>query len=451
MVALRPYQQDLFDKTQQEFRKGKRRVLVVSPCGSGKTVLMAHMAEEAQKRGKQVWMILPRQEILEQTVETLGRYNIRLSSIYIGMAITTANRVKELPPPDLILIDECHLSMASTYRKILEPFPNAHVVGATASPIRSDNKPLGNLYESLVEGVTVRWLIDHRYLAPYNYYSVTVADLNGLLRKRGDFDTDQASALLMKPAVYGDVISNWKRFANGLQTVVYCSSVQHSKRTAESFRAGGIPALHVDGSTPSSERSKIVERFRNGEIRVLCNCDLISMGFDMPDIGCVALLRPTESASLYIQQSGRALRFKEGKTAVIIDMVGNYRRFRLPDEPYEWSLQQSVRMRKELDSEGNYYVRTCPNCFMVFKSAPTCPYCEHSYPLDAREIEAHEEIRLQKISEEESRRAEAERKEKRKQQGKAQSFAELVELGKQRGYKNPSFWAQMILRSRNRT
>lgn len=447
-VQLRPYQEDLYGRVQQAMAEGNRRVLVVSPCGSGKTMLLAHMVEEAQKRGKRVWVILPRQEIMEQTIDTFLRCEIPFSSLYVGMAITTANRVHELEKPDLILLDECHLSMAATYKKLIAPFPDAYIVGATASPIRTDNKPLGHLYDTLVEGVTVKWLMEHHYLAPYKYYSVTVADLTGLAHRGHDLDAGAASDLLMKPAVYGDVISNWKRFADGLQTVVYCSSVKHSKSTAKAFNDAGIPALHFDGTTPQSERKEIVERFRNGEIRVLCNCDLISMGFDMPDIGCVVLLRPTESTSLYIQQSGRALRYKPGKTAVIIDMVGNYQRFQLPDEPYAWSLDKGAPKRKQMDGEGNFTVRTCPSCFLVFKSADICPYCQEPYPLSPRELEAHEAIRLQQITAEEAKKAEEQRRAKRKQQGKARTFEELVKIGKERGYKNPAYWANMILRSR---
>ena len=170
-MELRPYQQDLYIKTSAEFRKGKRRVLVVSPCGSGKTMLMAQMAEHAQYNGKNVWVILPRQEIMEQTLETFDNCGIPLNTIYVGMAITTANQINKLPVPDLILFDECHISVASTYWKIVNAAPKAFIVGLTASPCRTDNRPLGSLYEVLVEGVTVRWLIENKFLAPYEYYS----------------------------------------------------------------------------------------------------------------------------------------------------------------------------------------------------------------------------------------------------------------------------------------
>lgn len=443
-MELRPYQQDLYDKTVQSFRKGNRRVLVVSPCGSGKTILMAQMAAKSQANGKNVWVILPRQEILEQTLETFRNCDIPLNTIYVGMAISTANRIDELPPPDLILFDECHISVADTYWKIVDAAKNAFIVGLTASPCRTDNKPLGSLYETLVEGVTVRWLIDNKYLAPYEYYSVTVADLSGVT------NCDDASEWLMKPAVYGDIIKSWRRLADGQPTVIYCASVKHSKETADMFVKAGIKAVHFDGTTPYDERKNIVERFRGGEINVLCNCDLISMGFDMPDIGCVVMLRPTQSASLYIQQSGRALRYKPGKTAIIIDAVANFARFQLPDEPYEWSLDVPIKLRKAINEEGDFFIRSCPKCFMVFKTAPVCPYCGTEYPLHPREIEAHENIELARITAAEAEEAERKRKEAIREQGRAQTFPELLEIGRARGYKNPAAWARFIMKGRGR-
>ncbi len=437
-IRLRDYQEELYKKTVSEFRKGNRRVLVVSPCGSGKTVLMAQMAANAQANGKHVWVILPRQEIMEQTLETFKNCGIPLNTIYVGMAIMTANRVDELPSPDLIIFDECHVSVASTYWKSVHSAPKAYIVGLTASPCRTDNKPLGALYETLVEGVTVKWLIENKFLAPYEYYSVTVADLSSA----------NDAELLMRPAVYGKLIENWKKLAKGMSTVCYCASVKHSTDTAKSFRDAGINAVHFDGSTPYAERKCIVERFRSGEIQVLCNCDLISMGFDMPNISCVIMLRPTESAALYIQQSGRALRYKPGKTAVIIDAVANFMRFQLPDEPYDWSLDIPIKKRRETNSDGNFFIRTCPKCFKVFKTAPVCPYCDCDYPLHPREIKAREDIELSKITAKEAEEAARKRKQAWMEQGRARTFPELVKIGRERGYSNPAAWAAMVMRGR---
>ena len=390
---------------------------------------MAYMAMMAAKAGRYVWVILPRVEIKEQTIDTFKRCEIPLDNIYIGLTITTVNKMEKLHKPDLILYDECHISVASTYWKISNAFPEAWIVGATASPIRTDDKPLGDLYQDIVEGVTVRWLIDNKFLAPYEYYSVAVADV-----------LSEDGSELMKPTVYGNVIENWQRLAGDKQTVIYCTSVKHSIITADKFRQAGIKAEHFDGSTPATERKRLVDRFKAGEIQVLCNCDLISMGFDMPDIGCVVLLRPTESTALYIQQSGRALRYKPGKVAVIIDMVGNYQKFQLPDEPYEWSLESSPKKRKLIDDEGNFSVRTCGDCFMVFKTAPVCPYCGCEYKLKPREIQAKEDIELKRISAEEAEKAAEKRKQMRMEVGKARTIEDLKRIQQERGYDKGWIW-----------
>jgi superfamily II DNA or RNA helicase len=172
------------------------------------------------------------------------------------------------------------------------------------------------------------------------------------------------------------------------------------------------------------------------------------MGFDMPDINCVMLLRPTQSASLFIQQSGRALRYKPNKRAVIIDMVGNYNRFQLPDEPYDWSLTQSVKKRKEFNDDGTLSIRQCSECFRCFKTANKCPYCGYEYEVKGRELKAVKEVELKKIEAIEKAEQEKQKKLARMEQGKCKTYEELYELAKKRGYKNPSGWAYFITKGR---
>lgn len=399
MINLRPYQQDAIDNIKAAGRNHKR-ILLTLPCGAGKTMIMAHMAEQAQLKGNSTWIVLPRKEIYEQTLEVFDLNNIPLNMIYVGMAITTANRLDILHPPKMIIIDETHLAMASTYQKIIAKYPDAIIIGLTASPVRTDNKPLGDLYTTLIQGVSVQWLIDNQYLSPYKYYSVTVADLSELKRKGSDYDLQQATSVLDKAKIYGDVIQNWRKYANNKQTVIYCTSIKHSKKTAEMFKQAGIKAEHFDGTTSNKKRTEIIEKFRRGEITVLCNCDLISMGFDMPDIECVVLLRPTQSAALYIQQTGRPLRYKPGKTAIIIDHVGNYQKFGLPNEDREWSLTQPAKIKPKYDENGQLYVRQCLNCYGTFDSKQDiCPYCGTIYIHTRTELKHLKEIKMQEIKE----------------------------------------------------
>ena len=167
MMELRDYQNAHLRDTQVSFRLGYTRVIVVAPCGSGKTILGATMAHLSTLNGKTVWFIVPRQEIMEQTYETFEACGYPLDGIHIGMTITTANHMEDLPKPDLIIFDECHLSVANTYWKIVDENPQAYIIGLTASPCRSDNRPLVSLYQTMVERVNVRDLIKKKNLAPY--------------------------------------------------------------------------------------------------------------------------------------------------------------------------------------------------------------------------------------------------------------------------------------------
>ena len=142
------------------------------------------------------------------------------------------------------------------------------------------------------------------------------------------------------------------------------------------------------------------------------------------------------------------MRYQPGKIAKIIDCVGNYTRNPLFDADVEWSLKESVRKKPHINTEGDFTIRTCPSCFKVFKTAPICPYCGEIYPLHPREIKAHENIELARITAEEAKIAEQKRKQARIEQGKAKTFEELLAIGRAKGYKNPAYWAQQVMRGR---
>ena len=216
------------------------------------------------------------------------------------------------------------------------------------------------------------------------------------------------------------------------------------------FCAAGYKAQAIDGGTPDKQRETIMQQFRNGDIQILCNVGIISEGVSIDDVSCTLLLRPTESHALYWQQAMRSMRYQPGKVAKIIDCVGNYTRNPLPDADVTWSLNSAPKKRKALNDEGDFFIRMCPSCFKVFQAAPVCPYCGAEYPLHPREIKAHEDIELARITADEAARAEALRKKARIEQGRAQTFDELVQVAKQRGYKNPAFWASQVLIGRKR-
>ena len=441
---LRDYQQELYVKTVEAFKKGSRRPLVVAPCGAGKTYLFAEMIRRTHG---EALVLTHRQELKAQHEALFQQQGI--TNARIEMILTEANRLGQREKPALIVTDEAHLSRSNSWMKVLDYY-NTFTVGFTATPVRLDGKPLGDIYDELITGVSVRWLIDHHRLAPYEYYAPITAETEGLRVQAGDYVVKDLEQLMTERAIYGDVIKSYQRFAPGERSIVYCVSVKHARETADAFNSAGIRAEFLSAGTHPGRRKEIMEDFRRGKFTVLCNVGIISEGVSIDEVSCCTLLRPTESHALYWQQGMRAMRYQQGKIAKIIDCVGNYTRNPLFDADVEWSLTEPTKKRPRINSEGDFYIRTCPKCFKVFKTAAICPFCGAEYPLHPREIKMHQDIELARITAEEAAEAERRRKEARKEQGRAQSFPELVALAKSRGYRNPAAWASMVLRGRTR-
>lgn len=389
MKKLRPYQNDLVEDLRQSWRAGARAPCIVLPCGGGKSCIVAEIAKRTTDNGKRVMFLVHRRELVAQIRRTFVDWGVDLELCKIGMVQTYSRRLGKLPAPSLIITDENHHSPAATYKKIYDAFPNARRVGVTATPVRLNGDGLGDVNDKLIIGVSAKWLIENHFLAPYDYYAPDIADLTGLHTRRGEFVASEIESKMLKKAIFGDVIRCYKQLAGGKKAICYCATVKHSEKTAEAFRAAGIPAEHIDGKTPEKERDRIINDFRTGRIRIMCNVDLISEGFDVPDCECVILLRPTQSLTLYIQQSMRCMRYKEGKTAIIIDHVGNYARHGMPDDDREWTLAKKEHTKGTKKRENAVQVKQCPECFYTFHSdeqTHVCPACGYVFP-NKREVE----------------------------------------------------------------
>ncbi|HAT75721.1 MAG TPA: helicase, partial [Flavobacterium sp.] len=336
-LVLRDYQTDIINKTRQAFKDGFKSPIIVLPCGSGKTAVFAWMANQAQNNGFNVWFLVHRQELLGQTEETFKKFNLPVDKILIGMVQTVANNLQNYNKPNLIVFDEAHFSAAKTWGKIIEAFPNALKIGLTATPCRLDGRPLGNIYDTMITGISAKELINSGKLSDYVYFSVPLIKTDELKTKAGDYDIKQVVSQF-ENTVFADVVKTYKTKADNKKSICYCPTIEISEKTAAEFQRSGIEAIHFDGNTPEKQRKQIIADFRVGKIKILCNVDLISVGFDVPDCECCILLRPTKSLALYIQQSMRALRPLPGKIAIILDHVCNYAEHGLPDTNREWSL-----------------------------------------------------------------------------------------------------------------
>ena len=389
MNNLRPYQSDLVREVKDAWKNGCRSPCIVLGCGGGKSCIVADIARKTTHNGKRVLFLVHRKELVQQIRRTFISWGVDMALCDIGMVQTYTRRITKLSQPSLIITDEDHHSLARSYRKIYEAFPKAYRLGVTATPVRLNGDGLGDVHDKLIIGVSTKWLIENHYLSPYKYYAPDIADLTGLHVRKGEYIASEIEQKMIKKAVFGDVIRFYRKLADGRKAICYCSTVNHSQKTAEAFNEAGIKAAHIDGSTAMTERSKIVEAFRKGEITVLCNVDLISEGFDVPDCECAILLRPTKSLTLFIQQSMRCMRYKKGKTAVIIDHVGNYARHGMPDDDRTWTLDKKDHTRRE-QQERKENVTQCPECFFTFDPAvfgrSRCPSCGYEFP-NPREVQ----------------------------------------------------------------
>lgn len=404
-MPLRDYQENVINQVKAAYRKGCKAPCIVLPCGGGKSVIVADIAKRTTDKGNRVLFIVHRKELCDQIRRTFSNWGVNMNLCMVGMVQTVCRRVNKMPAPALIITDENHHSKAGSYMKIYEAFPKARRVGVTATPVRLDGSGLKDVNDTLIVGVSAKWLINHNFLAPYDYYAPSVVDLTDVKTVRGEFDFKSVEKVMIEKAVFGNVIENYRKLADGKQAVCYCTTIKHSLAMEQAFNDAGIDARHIDGNTPKAERDKIIEMFRSGQIDILCNVDLISEGFDVPDCECVMLLRPTKSLTLYIQQSMRCMRYKPNKRAVIIDHVGNYVRFGLPDADRQWSLEGKKKKSKDRTVDKEEVIQNCPKCFQVFakydrdgKSVKECPFCGYVFPKSkTKEIEERAEARLKKI------------------------------------------------------
>lgn len=421
-MPLRKYQTELIARTRESWAAGHRRPCIVLGCGGGKSVIVAEIARKTAEKRNRVLFIVHRKELCEQIRKTFEWWGVDMDFCTIGMVQTITRRVSKIRPPSLIITDENHHCLANSYRRIYDAFPNAYSVGVTATPIRLDGSGLGDVNDDLIIGPPTSWLIENGYLAPYRYYSIKLIDTEALKTRHGEFVMD---GVTLDKRIYGDVIQSYRRFADGMKAVCYCPTIAYSEQMADRFNADGIPAAHIDGSTDRRERERIVEQFRRGEIRVLCNVDLISEGFDVPDCGAAILLRPTKSLTLYIQQSMRCMRYQPGKTAVIIDHVGNVFRHGFPDDDREWDLY--AKSTKKAKKKPEVRAKECPDCMAaVPANAAVCPQCGHKFRAENREIQEDGSAKIEEI-----RRIVVDYT----RPGDCKNYRELLEYAKSHGYK----------------
>lgn len=429
---------------------------------------MSHIAQGMHPR--ETLILVHRQELVDQTSRTLTDFGIPHGVIAAGRefeehpvqvaSVQTLIRRSDLGlRPSLVVVDEAHHAVAGTWQKIIDSHPQAYVLGLTATPVRGDGKNLGQMFQQIVRGPDVQWLMDRGHLVTPRYFAPPpVADLSDLKTHKGDFKIKQLGEVMDKPTVIGDAVQHYLRLAAGSRAVAFCVDLAHCESTVQAFNEAGVSAAMIDGKMDPTARRTTIELFGLGAIHVLVNCGIVSEGFDIPAASTAILLRPTQSLALHLQQLGRVLRPCDGKTdAIVLDHVGNLARHGLAEDWRRWSID-SVQTKRRVHKDPLAKFKQCPACYATHAPAPVCPECGHTHGTQKEMDEAEGELK------------ELERGSKScpscgilyglhlkgcpvcapEERANARTKDELVALAKQRGYKNPYGWAMRILTARKR-
>lgn len=395
--ALRPYQADVITRAWQAVADGKRRILLVAATGSGKTVIAGAMTQEQVSAGGQALFLAHRRELVSQASAKLYGVGVDHGIVQAGMPTRPLARVQvasistlharavrresmSLPPADIVIVDEAHHARSRSWQAILSAYPDAVIIGLTATPCRGDGRGLGNLFDAIVECPGIADLTAMGHLVPARIYAPTEPNLKGISTARGDYVETELAERMNQRDLIGDIVEHWHRLASGRPTVVFATGVAHSVAIRDDFRASGVMAEHIDGTTPADERDAILHRLGDGKVDVICNAMVLTEGWDCPAASCAVLARPTRQLGLYIQCCGRVLRPAPGKTdALILDHAGAVFQHGFPDDRIRWTLHadrraENLSQRNRSDGKTTG-VSTCPECKAVRLAGEPCPAC----------------------------------------------------------------------------
>ena len=397
MFSLRHYQKEIINSVHKEFADGNRSVCVQMPTGSGKTICAGAIAYlTLKKQSKSQWnkilFLVHRTELANQAYDTLCEFGLedelaRISPhhairiwapIQIASIQTVSRRIKSLDwlKPSLIFVDEAHHCRAATWERVIKCFPSSRIVGLTATPSRLDGKGLGELFDVLIEGPSMKQLIDEGSLCDIDIYSVSSGlSVDGIKKTGGDFNKKELDDRVSGPVI-ASTINNWFKIAKDRRTLNYSVSIRHSKEVVKQIKQLGISAEHVDGTTHEAEREAIFRRFSDGVTQFVSNVDIVTEGFDCPECDCV-IIKPTASLTLYLQMIGRVMRpKKDGRKGLVLDVGGNvtYKDHGDPRDEVHWSLDEGLIINQT--KAVKRMSRPCKNCGFLFPYTKTeCPIC----------------------------------------------------------------------------
>lgn len=430
MITLRPYQNTTVDAARASFNAGHDCIVMSIPTGGGKTVIFSYIVLNNIKNDGKAMILCDRKELIEQAERNVANYGASAtiiapkhkmlkSNLYIASVDTLRNR--EYPEIDLLIVDEAHKqTFDPIIKKYKELYPDLLVIGATATPHRIGNQnSMHEIYTDMIgTEVSIPFLLEQNFLVPEKTYAAKL-DLSQVHMKGGDYDTKELFNVFDKKTLYDDAVGKYNRIAPGTKAICFNVNVEHSMKMCEAFNAAGISARHLEAK--SKDRKELLKQFARGEFQVLCNCSVLTTGYDEPSIETIILNRATKSLSLYLQMCGRGARLYPGKSNFkIIDMGSNVYEHGLWSEEREWNLEKK---KKKNGAKGAAAKKICIACSFINPiSAKVCGDCGTEFPTkEGKLLEGEfEEIKKESFQ---------------KLDLKGMSLQQLHAVAKERGYK----------------
>ena len=394
LFGLREYQEDAVTQIEQAWQSGIKSTCYQLPTGGGKSRILRTIIDNRYPSGKTIYTIAHRSNLTRQLSNELSEADIKHGMIKAGFphlryptqvcsVQTLVRRLQKLPEPEILIFDEAHHCQANTFRKIIDRWPKARILGVTATPGRTDKKPLGDIFQKLISGPSMSWLIQQGFLSDYEYLAPETVSMDGVHQRMGEYIQSEVLARVDKRQIIGSAVDHYRQHSDHLPAIVACVSIKHAEHVAKEFCESGYRFRAIHSKMDDSEIVRAMRELGDGTIDGLTNCDLISEGIDIPIVTTLIGLRPTMSLIIFLQYCGRVLRPHPGKEkAIILDHVGNFERHGLPDDEREWSLNGVMK-----DDKGKSSYKRCPDCFHpVPVSVKVCQYCGHEFASQERNI-----------------------------------------------------------------
>ena len=401
MTSLRPYQETGKQEIRRAMAAGKRNVLLQASCGAGKTIISADIVKSAIEKGSKVLFLVNRRDLVKQTVEKYTQYGL---GEYLGVIMAGEQSALDMPvqiaslqtygrrlnfeepefnawfhKANLVIYDECHSCNAKTYKKIIDLYKGkAYIIGLSATPMRGDGSGLGEVFDTIIECIPTKELIEMGHLVPMVYYAPSKPDLERLRIIAGDYDKKELSERVNKPKLIGDIYDNWARLAYDRQTIIFATDVKHSKYIRDYFRGKGVSIEHIDAHTTDEEREEFYRNFENGDIQVMTNVGIATEGSDLPYVSAIVVARPTRVLGKWLQMAGRGARPSAGKKdCILLDHAGCVEAHGFIEDPICWTLDGKMPAAKKVKKKEKKEPKpiTCEMCKHVFSIRKTCPQC----------------------------------------------------------------------------